>query len=98
MSKGNNMERTTLKELKEIVDSLYEMSTRGSDAVMIHFKTFDSNFDENADEYQRPKKITSVEFDILNCDKITITIENETPENTYSSQPRVGDKTCLPLT
>jgi flagellar biosynthesis/type III secretory pathway M-ring protein FliF/YscJ len=65
----------TLKGLKDVVDALYDMSGKKSDQVMIKFKTFDPKFDEHADEYQRPEAITSVEFDILNWDAVTLTIE-----------------------
>lgn len=80
------MAHTTLKELKEIVDNLYEMSEKSitSDMVEIKFKTFDSNFDLNADDYQKPEKITSVEFDILNWNSVTITIETPEKNDVYT--------------
>lgn len=79
-----------LLKLKEIVDSLVDMSRdeKLASAIQIKFKTFDPNFDENADEYQLPETITAVEFDILNWDKVTITIE--TPEKDKFSDSSSG--------
>ena len=66
-----------LLELREIVDTLVDLSEDHvlSSKIQIKFKTFDPKFEENEDEYQLPEKITAVEFDILNWDKVTITIE-----------------------
>ena len=65
------------KQLKDIVDVLEEMIGGRIDReeFEIKFKTFDERFEENADEYQEPTDITSVEFDILNFNTATITIE-----------------------
>jgi hypothetical protein len=79
-----------LLELREIVDTLVELSEDHVSAskIQIKFKTFDPNFDENADKYQLPETITAVEFDILNWDKVTITIES--PDEDKFGDPQKG--------
>ena len=74
--KGNKM---NFKKLKDIVDGLDEMigDRIKREDFEINFKTFDERFEENADDYQEPTDITSVEFDILNFNKATITIERK---------------------
>jgi len=68
------------KKLKDIVDGLDEMigDRIKHEDFEINFKTFDERFEENADEYQEPTDITSVQFDILNFTNATITIERKT--------------------
>ena len=48
------------------------------DKVKVKFRTFDDQFDENADEFQLPDEITGVDLDVKNWDKVTITIERNT--------------------
>ena len=70
---------TTLWQLKELVDTLCDLSDghRAPTLVQVKFKTFDERFEENADEFQEPDQITSVEFDVMNWDKVTITLERK---------------------
>jgi hypothetical protein len=70
---------TSLKHLKEVVDGLVEMAEGHANIsnVQVKFKTFDERFEENTDEFQEPDTITAVEFDVMNWDKVTITIERK---------------------
>ncbi len=68
----------TLRDLKVLVEDLEGMTKeKGKSAqnVKIKFRTFDEQFDENADEFQLPDTITGVDLDVKNWDKVTITIE-----------------------
>lgn len=70
-----------LAELKKIVDDVVYM-VENQDIILanvkVKFKTFDEKFEENADEFQEPDKITSVEVDVLKWNSVTITIERKT--------------------
>lgn len=72
---------TNLAELKKIVDELTSMlderDVKDFKDVQVKFKTFDERFEENADEFQEPDTITSVEVDVLKWDSVTITIERK---------------------
>lgn len=69
-----------LAELKKIVDDVVRMID-DEDVTManvkVKFKTFDERFEENADEFQEPNEITSVEVDVLKWNSVTITIERK---------------------
>lgn len=70
-----------LSELKKIVDDVVNMVDSQDMTlanVKVKFKTFDDRFDENADEFQEPDEITSVNLDILKWNNVTITIERRT--------------------
>jgi hypothetical protein len=71
---------TNLKDLFEIISDLSEgisKHVKDLSSVKVEFKTFDSYFDEHTDEYQRPTDITSIDVDMLNWNRVTITIEDE---------------------
>jgi hypothetical protein len=69
-----------LAELKKIVDDVVRMIEDKDISlphVKVRFKTFDERFEENADEFQEPNEITSVEVDVLKWNSVTITIERK---------------------
>ncbi len=68
----------TLQDLKNMVDEMITLAKVEPSKVKIKFRTFDDQFEENADEFQLPDTITGVDFDIKNWDKATITIERNT--------------------
>lgn len=70
----------TLKDLKDLVEDVEIMIKphKSPENVRIKFRTFDDQFDENADEFQLPDTITGVDMDIKNWDRVTITIERNT--------------------